>query len=1788
MRYIDLMGGQKPHLLVKTINNMGAETVVQYAPSTKFYLQDKFAGQPWITKLPFPVHVVERTETYDRISRNRFVTRHAYHHGYFDGVEREFRGFGMVEQWDTEEIGTIQPDIISSESSNLDAASFVPPVHTKTWFHTGAYFEREQLEKYFRDREYYKLDAAAVFLDDTVLPGELTADEERQACRALKGAMLRQEVYADDGTAKSQHPYSVAEQNLTVERVQAQQGNRHAVFFVHPRESLAYHYERNPADPRIGHEMTLEVDAFGNVLKSVSIAYPRRVSQHPEQARRFITYTENQVTNKSNQVDWYRIGVPIETRTYEVTGLPIAFPYNLETLRTDLATATEIAYETVTVDDRVQKRPIEWVKALYRPNDQANRLDPVPLLLGEVQSLALPYESYKLAFTPGLLAQIYGANNGNKIRADELNALLGNEGKYRLLDGHWWIPSGRQAFDPDGFYVSPQMQDPFGGIYTMTYDRYRLFVVETRDALPDGQKNVVQVRNDYRVMQPWQITDPNGNQVEAVFDALGMVAGTAVMSKAADVPRLGDRLTADFKTDLTQAEIDAFLANPLGVAASLLGEATTRIIYDLEQFRTEGQPVVAATIARETHVSDLAAGAQSKVQVSFSYSDGFGREVQKKIQAEPGDASQRESNAAKPNRPGKLILENGKPKLVPTNPRWVGNGRTAFNNKGKPVKQYEPFFSSTHLYEDEPELVMTGVTPILFYDPVERVVATLHPNHTYEKVVFDPWQQVTWDVNDTVLLDPQTDPDVGGFFQRLPDSDYLPTWHSEYSGSLDAEKQRAATKAAAHAGTPAIAHLDTLGRTFLTIADNGAAGKYETRVELDLEGNTIVVTDARQNAVMIHAVVQKDAQGKPAKDAQGKPIATGRAFDLLGHNLYSYSMDAGDRWMLNNVAGKPIRGWDSRGFVRQLTYDALQRPLALFVRDAQGEKLVGRTVYGEAQGSALNHRGKVYQVFDGAGVVTNRGRNPVTNQDEAYDFKGNLLRGTRQLLQNYQDRVDWSPNQNPTLEPKIFASSTVYDALNRPITLTAPDNSAIHPLYNEANLLNGVEVNLQGAATATPFIKNIDYDAKGQRQLIRYGNDVVTTYEYDNKTFRLIHLRTDRGNSFSADRPKGIQNLFYTYDPVGNITEIRDDAQQTIFFNNAVVSPSNQYVYDALYRLIQAEGREHIGQVTDPQPEYNSNDLPRVNLPHPNDGNAMRAYTEQYKYDSVGNILRMIHQAGAGGWIRRYDYETDNNRLRNTSLPGDPADLSSVSPRYLYDEHGSMTKMPHLIQMDWDFKDQLQRVDLGGGGTAYYVYDASGQRVRKVIERQNGSRQEERLYLGGFEVYRKYNGSGNTVTLERKTLHIMDDQQRIALVETKTITNPDDESPTQLIRYQFGNHLGSASLELDDKANAISYEEYYPYGSTSYQAVDRSLKAAAKRYRYTGMERDEESGLNYHRARYYAPWLGRWVSSDLIGISDGVNTYAYSQNRPTVLSDPDGTDSRSLDIGSCRKDDLEYIDLGSFTKPRLSPFSLEYARTHDYGINADGTYSPSTAEMEKLDDDFRHPSRRAAENLKNTLKLAAVFFAPELYLLSSSMVHSGKSIYYSVSGEPEKADTQIGEAVLDLGNVLLGRVLGGPSRSVSGAEESESLARRGATAEAEAPGTATIHHRLNPDNSNHFTVEINAPGTKPLHTHMIKDPKTLETSVEVVGPNITKRPPKSSITIDLPNPSKAMDAQRARIEWKSKPFQKTGPNASSCTTHVCDIISVGGGSVDGRLVPSHPARARDFIYHLFDLPIPKN
>ncbi|MEQ1508252.1 MAG: RHS repeat-associated core domain-containing protein, partial [Myxococcota bacterium] len=222
-----------------------------------------------------------------------------------------------------------------------------------------------------------------------------------------------------------------------------------------------------------------------------------------------------------------------------------------------------------------------------------------------------------------------------------------------------------------------------------------------------------------------------------------------------------------------------------------------------------------------------------------------------------------------------------------------------------------------------------------------------------------------------------------------------------------------------------------------------------------------------------------------------------------------------------------------------------------------------------------------------------------------------------------------------------------------------------------------------------------------------------------------------------------------------------------------------------------------------------------------------------------------------------------------------------------YNERGAMTAMPHLPALVRDHQDQIRRADLDlAGGVAWYAYDAGGQRVRKRVEK--GGVQEERIYVGGYEVWRKRTGSG--LQEERQTLHVMDDQRRIALVETLTLTNGAAiANPMPRQRHQLGDHLGTATLEVDELGAVISYEEYHPYGTTSWWAKTSEVEVPAKRYRYTGMERDEETGLAYHGARYLACWLGRWERPDPIGLQGGTNRYGYASNDPVSRRDPTGT-----------------------------------------------------------------------------------------------------------------------------------------------------------------------------------------------------------------------------------------------------------------------------------------------------------
>ena len=1443
LQYIDLMGGKKPHVLNRYRNNRGKEVSMEYLPSTKFYLEDRKAGKPWATRLPFPVQCVSKVVTSDTVSGTRFTTLYKYHHGCYDYTEREFRGFALVETSDTEAYEDYRVHAVADAGQTDEKAFYQPPVTTRTWYHTGVYLHQKKTAHQLQ-QEYYPAFQQELSGTGDDFPANLSAAELLEACRALKGMVLHQEVYSYDGSEQQMHPYSITHHQYEVKLLQNRAAS-YAVFLPHEKSSLNFHLERNPEDPRIVHQINVLIDDWGNVKESAAIVYGRKVqdlglptnADREQQSRHHVIYTKNDFTSVISAPGVYHLPAGYQARAYELNiPLPAAGFYTVAEIKALFNAATEKQFQDILSTG--QKKLLAHTRTYFMKNDMSGALP-----LGEAASLMLPWQSYQLAFTPQLAGYLYG---------DKVNdALLRSEGGYVQLegDGNYWTSSGRALRYPDlsadpfaktiapagaadvtfarnNFYQPVVYEDNRGYLTKVFYDKYKLYTPRSIDA--EDNETLVLAYN-YRILTPYILKDMNGNRTGIRMDEMGRVTSTFQMGKESET--IGDTM------DATKEE------------TAMADQPGSQITYEYRYYSSGGKlPDRTIVRAREEHyyqapqnlgktslwdkikaLFGLGSSDQGVVidvnpvwHTIYTYSDGSGHEILTKSQADPGSAPKRDAQ-------GQLVFTDGKLQFQDTGAafRWAGNGRTIFNNKGNAVKQYEPFYDCIPEYNDEKELVSLGFTPVMYYDASGRLLHTDFPDGTTTSTVFNTWMTKQYDQNDNVLGS---------------------RWYEERISGLKGEaEKRSAQQAAVHDKTPGIVYQDALGRQFLAVSHNKA--QYESdapadeaflysRTTFDISGNVLSVTDSRNNEV------------------------TRSRYNMNGAACYQYLMDNGDGWILSDVSGKDIRHWDSRQQVFTYKYDRLHRRIEAKVRNANSEKIYEKVIYGENSGQAdliaSNLRGKIYRHFDTAGTIT----------FAAYDFKGNSLGTVRRLLKEYTTMPDW--NANPALDTSSYEDLVRYDALNRTKLQVLPDGTVVKPSYNVSNQLTAVKVNLQGKAAITTFVSKISYDAKGQWEAIYYGNNTVTRYTYEPENYRITRLLTTGNNGTLI-----LQDLQYTYDAVSNITEILDNAQKTVFYGGQKVTARSTYLYDALYQLIQAKGREHIGQLNvgagDNWDDTWCNLQLQANAPI-----QLREYQQSFKYDAAGNMLQQRHVAGAGSWTRTFSYDSSSNRLLQTGS-------GNQTFSFQYNAHGSVAQMPHLSVMEWNSKEELSHTGLGGGGDAWYVYDGEGNRVRKVVERSDGSR-EERIYLGIFEIYRKI--KNNTVQLERETVHIMDEQQRIAIVETRT--KGSEDAPVQLQRYQYNNHLQTACLELDETASIISYEEYHPFGTTAYQAVNKDLKASRKRYRFTGKERDEESGLYYHGARYYAPWLARWTAADPIGIGDGLNIYRYVTNNPVNAHDPTG------------------------------------------------------------------------------------------------------------------------------------------------------------------------------------------------------------------------------------------------------------------------------------------------------------
>ena len=1361
--------------------------------------------------------------------------------------------------------------------------------------------------------------------DPDLAAQNLTPDEWREALRACKGMTLRQETCeldVDELAAGRERPvklFSAAAHGCHVRMLQGMGDNAHAVFLVTESESLAYQYELDlragnvTPDPRVAHTLNLTTDERGNVLQSAAVVYAR-ASQFDDpsgaidvtlvrgvQGSVQIAYTEQRFTLDLDRQDDFRLRAPFETLTYELTAfMPSSGGYfSLDDLRgyrlsdayqTSGTAVTDWQYHQIPTGGP-GRRIVDRLRVLYFDDTLSG-----PLAFGRLGVLGMVYESYKLALTPELLSAVFDTKLADTVpTGGTASTLLGDASRSGYLSGNalatpfpdlaasgqYWIRSGTAGFAAgalQAFALPDRYTDPFSNTTTLVYDAaYRFHVASITD--PMGNSASV-TAFDFRVLAPSQLQDANDDLTDLYFDAFGLVVATALRGKGAD----GDDLVG-FDANLanpTHATLDALFTGNYDetVARTLLARATTRCVYSLGDALVGGtvawnvHPASACIITRETHTAALAAGATSRIFSAFQYTDGLSAAIVTKTLAEPD-----------PDVAGSLS-------------RWIASGKTIFNNKGKPVKQYEPYFSAAaHRFEEPAEV---GVTPILYYDAPGRLIRTELPDGTLTRVEFSPWDVARWDANDTVL-ESQWYVDRGS-----PD----PSTALAVTASADT---RAAWLAAQHAKTPSLAFLDSLGREVVSVADLGVpdpngVSKYVTFTKLDIEGKPLWIRDARNNIAMRYTV--------PATAGADPTTSFVTCYDISGNLLFQHSIDSGDRWLITDAAGQPMLGWDENERqvgtaplsleqrVFETEYDALRRPTAHWLGAIGGvTAMVERFEYADTSNNASlaadkQNRliGRLRRHYDPSGLT----------EVIRLDFKGNTEEVDRTLTNQYNAAViDW---QTPAglLESETFAQISELDALSRPTRVynwhlgTGSRVAVYSPSYSERGLLSAEAIEIGATKTAASYtppttalvnaIGELRYDAKGQREYMKLGNGSLTRHEYDPKTFRLVQLTTTRTTAATnpafpdyharLNDPAVLQQLSYTYDAVGNVTEIYDDAFAPVFFQNRAIDATNQYEYDALYRLASASGRENGAYAGAPMP---SDSATPVTFPIPNNPNAQRRYEENFQYDAVGNMRQIQHVAGVGSWTRALAPKTDSNRLDSTSEGTNPPVM------YRYDTHGNMLNIAATgpgQDLVWDHRDMIASLDLVGGGFAYYGYDSSKRRTRKRLVRNTGDI-EDSVYLGGFDLYRRYSPTDLTTPVEvMESHHLFEGEQRVLLVDD-ILTSATYPVET-LYRYQYSNHLGSSCLELDDQQQIISYEEYHPYGSSAFRFTNSAIEVPLKRYRYGGMERDDESGLSYHHTRFYAPWLTRWLSCDPSGLGDGINLFRYGSCNPAVYVDPNG------------------------------------------------------------------------------------------------------------------------------------------------------------------------------------------------------------------------------------------------------------------------------------------------------------
>lgn len=650
------------------------------------------------------------------------------------------------------------------------------------------------------------------------------------------------------------------------------------------------------------------------------------------------------------------------------------------------------------------------------------------------------------------------------------------------------------------------------------------------------------------------------------------------------------------------------------------------------------------------------------------------------------------------------------------------------------------------------------------------------------------------------------------------------------------------------------------------------------------------------------------------------PASLSNTLDLAGKVVCSEGVDAGWWIVCYGAAGQLLERWDGRGARLRRQYDDLLRPFAVFEKAAGGgsEQCAERFTYAGAseEDARRNRCGQRVRRDDPAGSLWH----------EAFGLSGQPLSEKRKfcVALTAPDWPEVEADREALLQAQAYTTHWRHDALGAMVEQTDALGNVLRLKVDIAGRPHASSLN------DVALVKNTQYNAFDQVTREQAGNDVVSTARFSPEEGRLHNLQTRAATGML------LQDLHYQYDPVGNIARIEDTSQPVQWFAQQRIQAVSTYAYDTLYQLTRATGRENASHTLGPG-------LPGLELFGAADDRRWRNYTQTFRYDSGGNLIQLRHDAGPGNAYTR-DLIVDEHSNRSLFDDGSPIDFAKG-----FDANGNQQDLAPGQAMRWDTRNQLRQVtqvvrdDADGrdDDVEIYLYDGNGQRIRKVrrAKTRNDENISEVRYLPGLEIRTRSTGEQLQVVTVRaarcgvQLLHWEHGQP-------KGIDNDQ-------LRYSLADHLNSSTLELDQNAELISQESYYPYGGTAWWAARSAIDAKYKTVRYSAKERDA-TGLYYYGFRYYAPWLNRWINPDPAGEIDGLNMFGFVSNRPVSRVDIDGRVGGVFDGPANKKPRMDLfssLDTGASSSGFSSLFSDisnasgELARRSSIPTEDDGMFS---------------------------------------------------------------------------------------------------------------------------------------------------------------------------------------------------------------------------------------------------------